>query len=151
MYKTNKIPNNKYKLKGDSFVNNKLFKPPNNPAYFNCKTYNASNSFLQSHKYNNLFRIESEDNKNKRNIKPKNNSKIPHNFNKDHFTLCIHKSINNSNFTYSANYKPNIVRSNTFNNNINNKQNRKNLSSTTIFHRNTKDILHIFNKRRQKT
>ena len=151
MYKTNKIPNNKYKLKRDSFVNNKLFKPSNNPAYFNCKTYNASNSFLQSHKYNNLFRIESEDNKNKRNIKPKNNSKIPHNFNKDHFTLCIHKSINNSNFTYSANYKPNIVRSNTFNNNTNNKQNRKNLSSTTIFHRNTKDILHIFNKRRQKT
>ena len=151
--KINKIPNKKIKLKRDSFVNNRFLKYYNNPTYLNYKTYNANNSFLQSHKENNLKRIKSKDIKNKQKIKNKNNSKIPHNFNKTQFTLGIHNSESNFDFInniYSINYKTNYNRLNTFNNKKENKQNRKNLSSTTIFHSNTIGILNILRQKKFK-
>ena len=153
IFKKNKIPNNKIKLKRDSFVNNRIFRYYNNAIYLNCKTYNGDNSFLQSHKENKLFRIDSKDFKNKIKIKGKNNSKIPNNSNETQFTLGIHNSINNSDFVhniYCINYKTNFIRANTFNNKIENRLNRKNLSSTTIFHSNTSGILNILRKKKSK-
>ena len=98
--------------------------------------------------------IESEDIKNRRKINAKNNSKIPHNYNRKKFTLSIHNCMDNSYFTYniySVNYKTSLISSKSFKNNIKNKQNQKYLSRTTIFHPSTNAIVNIFNNRKIKS